>query len=88
MIMMMIMTRLVEDYDDDDEDSVPRLSFTGGGGRANHWPMAVSRGAPGDDHNDAADDDDDVDNDDDADNDDDVDNDAADDDDDDDDGDN
>ena len=48
----------MDDYDDD-EDSVPRLSFTGGGGRANHWPVAVTRGAPGDDDNDDDDDDND-----------------------------
>lgn len=33
---------------------MPRLSLTtgGGGGRANQWPMAVARGAPGGDDGD------------------------------------
>ena len=39
---------------EEEENGVPRLSLTtgGGGGRANQWPMAVARGAPGGDDGD------------------------------------
>ena len=42
---------------------MPRLSLTGGG-RANQWPMAVTRGAPGGDDGDGGDHDGDDDDDD------------------------